>query len=153
MARFPIRTWYFVVVVVRKGDRFCLVNESKHDGWYLPAGRVELGEGFAEAARRETLEEAGIPIRLDGILRIEHTPKKPDRARMRIIFLASPSDDTQLKSEPDDDTLEARWVSIEELTQLPMRGWDAKEILLAVNEGKLVAAPMSLMASEGVPYR
>ncbi|MCA9712212.1 MAG: NUDIX domain-containing protein, partial [Myxococcales bacterium] len=71
MARVPLPTWTFALVVVRLGPRFLLVHERKHGGgWYLPAGRVEPGETIAAAAIRETREEAGIPIVLDGILRV-----------------------------------------------------------------------------------
>ena len=69
MPRAPIPTWCFALVVVRKGDHFLLVQESKYgQPWYLPAGRVEEGESFADAAVRETLEEAGIPVRVTGII-------------------------------------------------------------------------------------
>ena len=70
MAKKPIESWMFALVVVRKGNRFLLVHERKHgQRWYLPAGRVEFGETFPEAAKREVMEEAGVPISLDGILR------------------------------------------------------------------------------------
>lgn len=71
MARTAIPTWFFVLVVVRRGDRFLVVHERKHGQlWYLPAGRVEPGESFAAAAARETREEAGIPIHLEGVARM-----------------------------------------------------------------------------------
>ena len=70
MSREPIAAWLFAVAIVRKADRFLLVHERKHgQRWYLPAGRVEPGESFAEAAIRETAEEAGVVIRLCGLLR------------------------------------------------------------------------------------
>ena len=56
MAREPIPTWYFVLVAVRRDDRFLLVHERQHGQmWYLPAGRVEEGEELLQAAHRETL--------------------------------------------------------------------------------------------------
>jgi 8-oxo-dGTP pyrophosphatase MutT (NUDIX family) len=74
MPRDPIPTWYFALVVVRQGNRFLLVHERKHgQGWYLPAGRVESGETLTQAAVRETLEETGVPVVLDGVLRVEHS--------------------------------------------------------------------------------
>ena len=75
MPREPIPTWFFVKVVVRQGDQFLLVQERRfNQPWHLPAGRAELGETLAAAALRETLEEAGVPIVLDGLLRVEHSP-------------------------------------------------------------------------------
>ncbi len=60
----PGVTWCFALMVVRLEDRFLVVHEAKHgQRWYLPAGRVEPGETFAEAAARETLEEAGVVVR------------------------------------------------------------------------------------------
>ena len=111
MPREPIPTWCFALVVVRKGDRFLLVQESKYgQPWYLPAGRVEAGESFAVAAVRETREEAGIPVRVTGVIRVEYSPS-PAGARMRVIFLAEPLDDTPPKTEPDDESLGAAWVA------------------------------------------
>src|SRR5262245_5529076 len=93
MAREPIPTWYYALVVVRDGVRFLVVREAKHgQGWYFPAGRVEPGESFADAAVRETREESGIEAILEGILKIQHTPVSSS-ARVRALFLARPADD------------------------------------------------------------
>ena len=51
MSRDPIPTGCCAVVVVRHGDRFLIVHERQHGQlWFLPAGRVESGETFHEAA-------------------------------------------------------------------------------------------------------
>jgi len=58
--RDPTPTWFYVLVVVRQGDRFLLVHERRfNQPWYLPAGRVEPGETLTKAAVRETPEENG----------------------------------------------------------------------------------------------
>lgn len=152
MAREPIPTWCFAVVVVRKGDRFLLVHERKHgQPWYLPAGRVEPGETFAEAALRETLEETGVPVQLAGILRVEHSPGR-EVARLRVIFLAVPADDTPPKSVPDEESLGAAWVSLDEIAGYPLRGDDVVELLEYVASGGPVYPP-GLLQPEGMPYR
>ena len=152
MARDPIPSWFFVLVAVRKDDRFLLVQERKFDQtWYLPAGRVEPGEGFIETAHRETLEEAGIPIVVEGVLRFEHTPFSEGGTRVRAILVARPADDTPPKSTPDDESLGAAWVTLEELEQLPLRGEDASEIFHYLAQGGQVY-PLSALAREGDPF-
>ncbi|HYT92848.1 MAG TPA: NUDIX domain-containing protein [Gemmataceae bacterium] len=152
MAREPIPTWYFAVVVVRRGDRFLLVHESKHGQlWYLPAGRVEPGESFVAAACRETLEESGVPVRVVGVIRVEHSPM-PAAARLRVVFLAEPVDDTPPKSEPDEESLEAAWVSLDELDRFPLRGEEVRELFTYVAAGGPIFPP-SILQPEGRPYR
>jgi len=151
MARDPIPTWCFALVVVRRGDQFLVVHERKHgQGWYVPAGRVELGESFAEAAIRETLEEAGIAIVLDGVIRVEHAAFA-DGARMRVVFTAHPADDRPPKSEPDDESLGAAWVTLAELDQLHLRGGEVRELFAYCADGKAIY-PLAVLGSEGAPY-
>ena len=151
MSRDPTPTWCFSVVVVKRGHRFLVVRERKHGQlWYLPAGRVELGEDFFGAALRETLEEGGLPITLEGLLRIEYSPQPTGAARMRVIFLARPSDDTPPKSTADEESLEARWVSMDELASLPLRSQDLPRLFGDVLNGAPVF-PLSLLQEEGHP--
>ena len=145
--RDPIPTWYFALVVVRKADRFLVVHERKHGQlWYLPAGRVEPGERLVTAAVRETLEETGVPIVVDGIVRVQHTPM-PGGARVRVIFTAHPADDTPPRTTPNDESLGAAWVTLDELERLPLRGPEIVELFAQVAGGATVY-PLDLLASE-----
>eukprot|EP00002_Diphylleia_rotans_P019760 TRINITY_DN3818_c0_g1_i13.p1 TRINITY_DN3818_c0_g1~~TRINITY_DN3818_c0_g1_i13.p1 ORF type:complete len:170 (-),score=28.17 TRINITY_DN3818_c0_g1_i13:427-876(-) len=74
----------FVVVRHPQTKRFLAVKETCDRGWWLPAGRVDPGETFQEAAIRETIEEAGIRVRLTGILSIQFAPQ-PTCIRMRYV--------------------------------------------------------------------
>lgn len=150
MSREPIPTWYFALVVVRLGQRWLLVHERKHgQGWYLPAGRVEPGETFVEAAVRETREEAGIEVTLDGIVRIEHSPNG-EGARMRIVFVGHPSDDRPPKQLPDDESLGAAWVRFDELDRYPLRGEEVRELIAHVASNGPIY-PLHVLAREGAP--
>jgi 8-oxo-dGTP pyrophosphatase MutT (NUDIX family) len=150
MGREAVPTWFFSLVVVRRGDEFLVVHERKHGQlWYLPAGRAEPGESLAEAALRETREETGVPIVLEGVLRVEHTPL-PDGARVRAIFVARPADDTPPKSAPDGESLGAAWVTLEALAKLPLRGHEVRELFAHVAGGAPVY-PLDVLTLEGAP--
>ena len=153
MPRDPIPTWFFALVVVRQGDRFLLVHEAKHgQGWYLPAGRVEPGETLAQAAERETLEETGVPVVLDGVLRVEHTPRHDGTARVRVIFVGHPAADVPPKSIADEESLEAAWFALDDLDDLPLRTPEVRNILRHVHHGGAVY-PLGLIANEGWSLR
>jgi phosphatase NudJ len=152
MSRKAIETWCFALVVVRLGHRFLVVRERKHGGgYYLPAGRVEPGETFADAAIRETREEAGIDVALEGILRVEHSPHSDGTARCRVLFVARPVDDTPPKSVPDDESMGAAWVSLEELEALPLRGAEIVDLFRSVAAGAPIH-PLALLTREGAPW-
>lgn len=152
-SRSPVPTWNFAVVLVRLGHRVLLVHERKHgQKWYLPAGRVEPGETFTAAAERETLEEAGVRIVVEGVIRVEHTPWPDGTARCRVLFVARPADDTPPKREPDEHSLEAAWVALEELAGYDLRGEEVLEIARYVADGGAVY-PASLIALENTPLR
>jgi phosphatase NudJ len=145
VARTAIPSWFFVLMVVRQGDRFLLVQERKHgQTWYLPAGRVEPGETLRQAALRETWEEAGLQIELDGILRIEHSPA-PDMTRVRVLFTAHPLPDAPTQTPVD--SLQVRFVTLADLAALPLRGPDVRAIFEAVAAGHPVY-PLSLICHE-----
>ncbi len=151
MAKEGIPSWYFALVVVRDGDRFLVVQERKHgQRWYLPAGRVELGETLMQGALREVLEETGVNVELTGLLRIEHTPM-PDYARVRVFFVAKPVGSSKPKELCDEHSLQARWVTLAELDALPLRGREVKEIFEAVQRGAPVY-PMSVITHEGARF-
>jgi phosphatase NudJ len=175
MAREPIATWFFAVTVVvqrvtvsrqpgrraapeRKSDtvtggatnavvgeaeRFLLVHERKHRGWYLPAGRAEPGETLAAAAVRETREESGVDVELTGVLRIEHSPG-PTSARVSGVFVARPIGGSPRAT---DDSLDARFVTLEEARALPLRGPDVLRYLEHVAGGGRIL-PLDAITTE-----
>ncbi|MCW5808359.1 MAG: NUDIX domain-containing protein [Deltaproteobacteria bacterium] len=150
MARAPLPTHYFALVVVRRGHRFLLTQEQKYGAsWSVPGGRVEPGESLQTAAIREVFEETGVPIQLDGIYRVEHTPGTRDLAgcRMRILFAGTPIDDTPPKTAADEESLGAAWLTLEEIRRLPLRGAELCALLESVASGRAVY-PLDLLGHE-----
>jgi 8-oxo-dGTP pyrophosphatase MutT (NUDIX family) len=147
MARTPLPTWYFALVVVRRGHRFLLTQEKKYgSSWSIPGGRVEPGETLADAAVREVFEETGVPIKLDGLLRVEHTPGD-NGVRVRVVYTGSPIDDTAPKTSADDESLGAAWLTLDEIRSRPLRGSELCALLESVANGRQVF-PLDLLGYE-----
>jgi 8-oxo-dGTP diphosphatase len=59
--------------VPRQDERIWLVKrniEPSSGSWTFPGGYVDLGERVPDAAIRETFEETGLNVRLDGLLNV-----------------------------------------------------------------------------------
>ena len=147
--RTPIPTWFFALVVVRDNEgRFLVIQEKKHgQQWYLPARRIEPGEKLVDGAVRETLEESGVEVEIDGIVRFEHSPF-PEATRVRVIFHARPIGGN---ADPTDDSLDARFVSLEQLKSLPLRSIEVERIFNHVDQCDSLA-PLSILGYEGARF-
>jgi 8-oxo-dGTP pyrophosphatase MutT (NUDIX family) len=129
----------FSLVVCRHPvtGKFLLCQEFANQGFWLPGGAVDGGETFQDAAKRETMEEAGMPVDLKGILGIEYNPcgrigrdGNHYLVRMRVIFYAEPSEEGLRmfpKSSPDFESAGACWCSVDELKDIKLRGGEPKQ--------------------------
>ena len=70
------------MVHVRRGDEFLVLHrvEAKGGYWHTVAGRVEPGEDWAEAARRELREEASLDAELRDLGAFSYEPAMEGRA-------------------------------------------------------------------------
>jgi 8-oxo-dGTP pyrophosphatase MutT (NUDIX family) len=125
----------FVLAVVHKDERFLLVQEAKADRgtWFLPAGGVLPGESLTEAVVREVREEAGIDAIPCALLWMEDETFILDdgttwAGRWRFFIRAEPSNPGQSPG-PTDDSLDAGWFTLAEMTALPLRS--PRDVLMA----------------------
>jgi 8-oxo-dGTP pyrophosphatase MutT (NUDIX family) len=118
--------------------KFLLCQEFANQGFWCPGGAVDSGEVLTIAAKRETIEEAGIDIELKGILAIEYNPVGVSQrthnyiVRLRVIFYAEPSMELGMnqlpKSCPDYESAGACWCSYEEIqNSIKLRGSEPKK--------------------------
>jgi 8-oxo-dGTP diphosphatase len=135
----------FVAVRWHEG-RLLLVRRCDSGAWELPGGRVDVEETAVDAAVRETAEEAGIHVVVTGLLGIftdpGHVIRSPGgevRQQFAVLFHARavggvPRGDRQ-------ETSEAAWVAVAELSRLPIsapaRAWIAEA--LANDDAPLIA--------------
>ena len=84
--------------------------------------KVRISKWNKLIANLKNKEEAGVDIKLTGILSVQHSPSY-DYTRMRVIFLAEPINPDQLpKSLPDYESVGAAYASLAEINTLPLRG-------------------------------
>lgn len=112
-------------------------------GYWLPAGRVDKGETLVEACTREALEEAGVVVRVTGLLRL----MVDSRGTIRAVFLAVPedNDNCEPKSVPDWESAGALWTDVsglEKLSEGDYRSPDPADLFPKVASGAL--KPQSL---------
>ena len=99
-------------IIKDAGQRLLLIRRAIEPGyglWVFPGGYVDRGEEVTTAAIREAREEAGLDVRLEGLVNIYSYTGRP----IVIIVYAA----TILGGELciDDEGLEARWFAPEDI--------------------------------------
>ncbi len=117
----------------RRESRVLLLRrglEPRRGTWTFPAGFLEMGETVEEAARRETIEECGLDVRLDALLNVY---SRPEIGIVNIIYLATVTGgEPQLNPEAlafgllDPDSVPWEELAFQ-TTQLALRDWVAWE--------------------------
>jgi 8-oxo-dGTP diphosphatase len=107
-------------VITAADERIVLVRRAIEPGyglWVFPGGYVDRGEEITVAAVREAREEAGLKVRLDGLINIYSYPGRP------IIIVVYKASIVGGDLEIDDESLEARLFSRAEIpwTELAFR--------------------------------
>lgn len=88
----------------------CLRNiEPRYGYWTLPAGFLETGETTAEGAARETWEEAGARVEMEGLFSVLDVVRA---SQVHVFYRARLLD---LDLQPGPETIENRLVTIDEI--------------------------------------
>ena len=90
--------------------------------WAIPGGGLKLGETLQEGAEREILEETGIIIRAgEPLFTCDSCQRDADgRIRFHYVIVDVTADYVSGDVKGADDALEARWVSLAEIRDLPV---------------------------------
>lgn len=99
-------------IIAMPDSRIVLVRRAIEPGygrWVFPGGYVDRGEVVSAAALREAREEAGIEIRLEGLVSIYSYPGRPP---VIIVYAATA---TSTKLQHDEESLEIGTFSQDEI--------------------------------------
>ena len=104
------------VLLVRRGQ------PPSEDLWAIPGGSVKIGETLQEAAEREILEETHITIRAGEPVYTFDAIERDDSGKIRFHYLIVDLVADYVTGNPTagDDAAEARWVTAQEINELPV---------------------------------
>ena len=98
-------------VVIRggeAGDEVLVVHRPKYGDWSLPKGKLEPGESFEDAARREVAEETGVVVELGSELASVGYVDRNGRDKVVRYWNMTPVGTAAW--EPNDEVDEIRWL-------------------------------------------
>lgn len=126
-----------VGAVVIKDSKVLLVRRGipPSEGlWAIPGGHVELGETLQETAEREILEETGVIIKAQDPIYAFDLIERDESGRIRFHYIVVDVKADYVSGDPrgSDDALEARWLSWEEIVELPV-SHNTIQLLKAIN--------------------
>lgn len=118
---YPEKPLVGVGVLIREGDKYLLIRRAAEPDaglWSIPGGMVELGEGAAEAAKREALEETGLDVEIEKVLSVVDKIVVDDEGRIKyhfviVDYLAGVRGG---KLKASSDASDARWVKASEFS-------------------------------------
>ena len=108
-------------------DRYLILQRSAEKDfaageWECTTGRVDQGEGFTEAVRREVHEELGVEVEIDFILGTAHFYRGealPENEIIGVMFCCSLDDPRAIRTSWEHSN--QRWVTVQEAEDLLSR--------------------------------
>ena len=133
---YPDNPQVAVGAIVIRDNKVLLVKRSLPPGkglWAIPGGRVKLGETLQEAAEREVKEETGVSVQAGKPVYTFDLIERDDAERVCFHYVIVDLMAHYVGGEPNpgDDACDVRWVTREELDDLPA-SQTTKEVLRKV---------------------
>jgi 8-oxo-dGTP pyrophosphatase MutT (NUDIX family) len=115
-----------VAAIIRDEKNRILLQKTSEDNWSLPAGAIEPGETPARAIVREVWEETNLivrPLRIAGVFGgadgFRYTYSNGDAVEYTVVLFECETVGGEL-GKGDNETLELRYFSPEEMPTLPI---------------------------------
>lgn len=124
-------------VAVDGEGRVLLVRHRKRgqEYWLLPGGGVEVGETMVDAARRELVEETGLDAEVGRLLLVAESIDPRDGRHILHVSFAARVHSGTLQPGYDERLVDAAWVPVDRLGDLPLFPAIATELAACHAEG------------------
>lgn len=111
--------------VVNSDGAVLLIERTDNGNWSMPGGAMDPGESLTGTAVRETLEEAGVDVEVDGVVgiwtspghRIEYTSDGEVRQEFTVVYRARAVGG---EPRPSSESKHVEWVEPERIADLQM---------------------------------
>lgn len=113
------------------GPRIAVVRRTRRGDWSLPKGRLDPGEGWREAARRELAEETGWQVRLGAFAGAK---LYADRAEPKLVLYWHARAVSEVGAPSEDEIDEVRWLSRREALERLDHASDRRLLLRALGD-------------------
>jgi ADP-ribose pyrophosphatase YjhB (NUDIX family) len=133
MSEAPLTARLYASVIIKRDDRFLVLNEEDDDGkrkFNLPGGHVDFGETPVSAATREAKEETGLEVAIGPLVSI----RVNTWARVQSIGFAFSA------TAPEGDVKTESGASFSWMTEEEIRAIDEVEWMRGVKDFLLLAA-------------
>jgi ADP-ribose pyrophosphatase YjhB (NUDIX family) len=98
----------------------------------VPGGGMESGESAAEACEREVLEETGLNVRVKRLIGVYSNPDQliiyPDGEKAHFVVMGFEAEIIGGELGLSNETTEAGYFSLTEITQMPMHGMHRQRV-------------------------
>lgn len=108
----PLHSVSVAAAIVADDGRVLVIQRRDNGAWEPPGGVLELDESITDGLRREVHEETGLEVEPDGLTGVY---KNMSRGIVALVFRCHPTGG-ELKT--TDETMDARWLSRDEVSEL-----------------------------------
>ena len=104
---------------IRRGNKILVVSEADTGEWGIPGGRLHRGEDPLSGLVREIKEETGLDVEVEEIMTTGIFIYLNDEPVFGVFYNARPLDENQPLVLDATEITDARWISLEEIDDIP----------------------------------
>ncbi|BDR57385.1 NUDIX hydrolase [Xylocopilactobacillus apis] len=119
---------------IRRGQEVLLVQDHATQLWSLPGGFADIGYSPSENAAKEVFEETGLKVKVDGLIALYDTEKRPDIPQIyqfyKMIFACTPESGS---FKENNETDQVKYFTLDNLPPLSLNRTTSEQLKYLFN--------------------